>query len=59
MTMLCQEPKTQNWRTGSEDIQLFIDQMEPYIREMYPRVKKIMLFTHLVRGGDKFGDQPA
>lgn len=53
-----EEPKTQNWRLGSEDIDLFMDQIEPHIRKLYPKVKKMILLSHLIRGGSQFGDQP-
>ena len=32
--------------------------MEPHIRKLYPKVKKIFWTFNVIRGGDKFGDQP-
>jgi len=60
---LDKEPVTTDWRTNfyssdSPDILHFHEQMEPYIRELYPQTKKILWTYNVVRGGDKFGDQP-
>ena len=60
---LDKEPATTDWRTSfhqndSPDILHFHEQMEPYIRKLYPNVKKILFTFNAVRGGDTFGDQP-
>ena len=60
---LDKEPATTDWRTSfhnndSPDMLHFHEQMEPYIRELYPNVKKILFTFNAVRGGDTFGDQP-
>jgi len=59
LVQLEEEPKTTNWRPGSEDISLFQKQMEPHLMKMYPQTKRIKWLTNLVRGGNRFGDQPA
>jgi len=56
---LDKEAETKNWRANSEDIHLFHQQMEPYLKKLYPQTKRIMWLNNLVRGGHKFGDQPA
>ena len=33
------EPKTKNWRYNSEDIHLFHEMMNPYLRKLYPQTK--------------------
>jgi len=58
LIQLGKEPETKNWRHGSQDIHLFREQMEPYIKKLYPQTKRIEWLTNLVRGGDKPGDQP-
>jgi len=55
---LDEETKTQNWRANSEDIHLFQEQMEPYLKKMYPQTKRITWYSHLIRGDTKPGDQP-
>ena len=32
--------------------------MNPHIEKLYPKVKKIHWTSNVVRGGNKFGDQP-
>jgi len=59
LIQLDEEPKTTNWRPGSEDISLFQKQLEPHLMKMYPQTKRIQWMTNLVRGGNHFGDQPA
>jgi len=59
LIQLEEEPKTTNWRYGSEDISLFHKQMEPHLMKMYPQTKRIQWMTNVVRGGNHFGDQPA
>ena len=63
MVTLDKEPVTTDWRatfqfTDKPDIMHFHKQMEPYIMELYPDTKKIWWTINVVRGGDKFGDQP-
>jgi len=58
LVALDKEPETKNWRPGSKDIQLFREQMEPYIKSLYPQTKRIEWLSNLVRGGDQPGDQP-
>jgi len=59
---LDKEPETQDWRTSSKqkdaDILKFFDQMEPHIKWLYPDAKRIEWTHNVVRGGDRFGDQP-
>ena len=60
---LDKEPVTKDWRTNSKqsedaDILKFFEQMEPHIRKLYPEAKRIEWTHNVVRGGDKFGDQP-
>jgi len=52
-----------DWRSNHQfdekaDITKFHNVMEPKLRELYPTVKKIVWTTNLVRGGDRFFDQP-
>jgi len=63
MVTLDKEPVTTDWRATFQfndkpDIMHFHKQMEPYIMELYPETKKIWWTYNVVRGGDKFGDQP-
>ena len=53
-----EEPRTRNWRPGSQDIHLFREQMEPHLRRLYPQTKRIEWLSNLVRGGTQPGDQP-
>ena len=58
-----EEPVTKDWRSNSQnskdpDINKFQKQMEPHIQKMYPGAKRILWTFNVVRGGDKFGDQP-
>ena len=60
---LDREPETKDWRTnakGTEDADIlkFYKQMEPHIKRLYPEAKRIEWTHNVVRGGDKFGDQP-
>merc|ERR1711971_1342046 len=55
---LDEEPGTKNWRYGSKDIHLFQEMMNPHLMKLYPKTKKILWLTNVVRGGDKLGDQP-
>ena len=60
---LAEDPLTTDWRTttmmdADPDIRKFHKQMEPYIRELYPDVKRLDWNYNVVRGGDRFGDQP-
>ena len=60
---LDEEPVTTDWRTNvmsdeNADVTKFHQQMEPHIRKMYPEAKKILWTMNVVRGGDKFLDQP-
>jgi len=55
---LDKEPVTQNWAYGSNDVHLFKEQIEPYLKRLYPQTKKIRWFSNLVRGGSKAGSQP-
>jgi len=57
------EPVTQDWRTSvlqdpHADIINFHKQMEPHIMKLYPETKRILWTYNVVRGGDRFGDQP-
>ena len=57
------EPLTKDWRsttlhTDDPDVKKFQNQMEPYIRNLYPDAKRLLWTYNVVRGGDKFGDQP-
>jgi len=56
---LDEEPRTKNWRHGSQDIYLFQEMMNPHLMKLYPQTKKIMWLNNVVRGGEKAGDQPA
>eukprot|EP00091_Calanus_sinicus_P004633 TRINITY_DN14972_c0_g1_i1.p1 TRINITY_DN14972_c0_g1~~TRINITY_DN14972_c0_g1_i1.p1 ORF type:complete len:268 (-),score=51.45 TRINITY_DN14972_c0_g1_i1:88-891(-) len=63
MITLDKEPVTTDWRSNDwnsehPDIMNFHEQMEPYIRQLYPSVKKIFWTFNVIRGGDKLGDQP-
>jgi len=49
---------TTNWRS-QDDIKKFHEEMEIPIRELFPDLKRIEWTHSVVRGGDKFGDQPA
>eukprot|EP00092_Neocalanus_flemingeri_P067682 GFUD01082642.1.p1 GENE.GFUD01082642.1~~GFUD01082642.1.p1 ORF type:complete len:347 (-),score=78.13 GFUD01082642.1:9-1049(-) len=58
-----EDPVTTDWRTSevsdeNADIKKFHKQMDPIIKQMYPDAKKIIWTYNVVRGGDKFGDQP-
>ena len=60
---LDKEPVTKDWRTpGNQnedaDVRKFYEQMEPHIKKLYPDAKRIEWTHNVVRGGDKFGDQP-
>ena len=60
---LPEDPLTTDWRTTTmmeeePDIRKFHSQMEPYIRQLYPEVKRLDWNYNVVRGGNKFGDQP-
>ena len=60
---LDKEAETTDWRTmkaqdENADIEKFHLQLEPYIRELYPQAKRLKWTYNVVRGGDKFGDQP-
>ena len=37
--ILTQDSGTKNWRSGSEDIHLFRDQIAPYLIKLYPQTK--------------------
>ena len=39
LVKLDKEPDTKNWRFSSEDIHLFHQQMNPFLRELYPQTK--------------------
>ena len=57
------EPLTKDWRCNPKtckeyDIDKFHLQMEPYIKNLYPDVKRIRWTFNVVRGGSKFMDQP-
>ena len=63
LIQLDEEPSTKDWRCNPTtckeyDIDKFHNQMEPYIRELYPDVKRIRWTFNVVRGGSKFMDQP-
>ena len=58
LTSMFQDSKTKNWRLGSDDIHLFVEELEPHVRELYPDVKKIMMANYFVRGGSLTLDQP-
>ena len=51
-------PNITNWGYGSEDIQIFQQEMEPYLYELYPQTKRILWLTNLVRGGNTPGHLP-
>ena len=34
-----QEPETKNWRLWSKDLHLFREQMNPYLKKLYPQTK--------------------
>ena len=36
---LDKEPETKNWRIWSQDLDLFREQMNPYLKELYPQTK--------------------
>jgi len=60
---LDKEPVTTDWKSNfyesdNPDIMHFQEQMEPYIKQLYPSVKKIFWTFNVIRGGDKLGDQP-
>ena len=55
---LDKEPETSNWRYTSQDIHLFHQQMNPFLRELYPQTKRIEWFGNVVRGGDQVTDLP-
>lgn len=57
------EPITKDWRSNTwinpdAEIVHFHRQMEPYIKKLYPDVKKMVWTANVVRGGDKLGDNP-
>ena len=54
-----------DWRTNAAidnnkraEIIKFYQQMEPHLKKLYPKTKRIKWTTNLVRGGNKLGDQP-
>ena len=63
LIQLDQQPLTKDWRSNKYlakeyDIDLFQDQMEPYIKQLYPDAKRLLWTSNVVRGGDRFMDQP-
>lgn len=46
------------WR-GQSDIHKFFAEMEPTVRSLHPKVKRIQWTYNVVRGGSSLGDQPA
>merc|ERR1712004_28799 len=40
------------------DVEKFHRQMEPYLKNLYPTVKKIVWTHNIIRGGHEVGDQP-
>ena len=60
---LDEAPTIKDWRTNTlrdpdAEISNFFTQMEPYIKQLYPNVKKMKWTNNVVRGGNVFGDQP-
>ena len=60
---LDKKPITIDWRSSypfseDPDIRHFHEQMDPYIKKLYPETKKVLWTYNIIRGGDKFGDQP-
>jgi hypothetical protein len=61
-----EEPATTDWRTQHSglgmqedaDIKKFHAQMEPHLLSLYPATRRIHWTYNVVRGGDRFGDQP-
>jgi hypothetical protein len=62
LIQLDEEPATTDWRTqGKEedaDIKKFYAQMEPHLLALFPATRRIHWTYNVVRGGDRFGDQP-
>ena len=57
------EPLTTDWRTSvmmdkNADILKFHKLMEPHIKRLYPDTKRMKWTYNVVRGGEKFMDQP-
>jgi len=64
---LDQESEVKDWRTNGGlnadenaeiDVKKFHKQFEPYLKKLYPKVKRIVWTHNVVRGGHKFLDQP-
>jgi len=58
LVKLDKEPETKNWRMWSQDLELFREQMNPYLKKLYPQTKRIEWNVPVVRGGSLPLDQP-
>lgn len=47
-----------NWRSQT-DIKQFQNELEPHLRKLFPNATRIEFTYNVIRGGNKFGDQPA
>lgn len=50
--------ETKDWRS-STDIKLFQEEIRPLVMQLYPGATRVEFTHNIVRGGSKFGDQPA